>query len=86
MIVDLNEGINCNTSQLSTRTTISDESGVININTGAFRDQVIVFEPPSPGLYTCNISIMSGNIVLKSMEQPCSNTDTSSKFVAIIKE
>ena len=84
VIVDVNEGINCDTSQLSTRTTISDESRVINMNTSAFKDQVIIFEPPSPGDYTCSISIMSGNIVLKSMEKPCSNTDTSSKLVPII--
>ena len=82
VIVDVNEGINCDTSQLSTRTTISDESRVFYMNTGAFMDQVIIFEPPSPGVYTCNISIMSGNAILKSMEEPCSNiVDTRSKLV-----
>ena len=84
MIVDVNEGINCDSSQLSTRTTISDESRVFYMNTGAFMDQVIIFEPPSPGVYTCNISIMSGNAILKSMEEPCSNiVDTRSKLFPI---
>ena len=79
-MVDVNESINCDTSQLSTRTTISGENGVIFMNTSAFKDVVIVFEPPSPGVYTCNISIMSGNTILKSMEEPCSNiVDTRSK-------
>ena len=50
MIVDVNEGINCDTSQLSTRTTISD---VIN---SVFKDLVIVFEPPSPGVYVVSLT------------------------------
>ena len=85
MIVDVNEGINCDTSQLSTRTTIRDGNRVIYMNTSAFKDLVIIFEPPSPGVYTCNISIMSGNTILKSMEEPCSNIvdDTRSKLVPI---
>ena len=84
VIVDVNEGINCDTSQLSTRTTIRDGIRVICMNTSAFEDQVIVFEPPSPGDYTCRISIMSGNIVLKSMEEPCNIVYTRSKSVPII--
>ena len=85
VIVDVNEGINCDTNQLSTRTTIRVGIRVIYMNTSAFEDQVIVFEPPSPGDYTCNISIMSGNIVLKSMEEPCSNiVDKMRKLVPII--
>ena len=84
VIVDVNEGINCDTSQLSTRTTISDGNRVIYMNTSAFGDQIIVFEPPSPGVYICNISIMSENTILKSMEVPCSNiVDTSSKLVPL---
>ena len=79
VIVDVNEGINCDTSQLGTRTTIRDGNRVIYMNTSAFEDQVIVFEPPSPGVYTCKISITSGNNTLKSMEEPCSNNDTRSK-------
>ena len=82
VIVDVNESINCDTSQLSIRTTIRDENEVINMNTSVFKDQVIVFEPPSPGVYTCSISTMSGNTILKSMEEPCSNiVDTRSKSV-----
>ena len=82
VIVDVNESINCDTSQLSIRTTIRDENEVINMNTSVFKDLVIVFEPPSHGVYTCSISIMSGTTILKSMEEPCSNiVDTRSKSV-----
>ena len=51
------------------------------MNTSAFEDQVIVFELPSPEVYTCNISIINRNTILKSMEEPCSNiVDTRSKL------
>ena len=84
VIVDVNEGINCDTNQLGTRTTIRDGNRVIYMNTSAFKDQVIVFKPPSPGVYSCRISITSGNNTLKSREEPCSNIDTHGKFVSII--
>ena len=45
VIVDVNEGINCDTSQLSTITTISDGNRIIY---SSFEDHVVVFEPPSP--------------------------------------
>ena len=84
VIVDVNEGINCDISQLTTNTTISDGNRIIYMNISAFEDHVVVFEPPSPGVYTCKISIMSGNAILKSMEEPCSNiVDTRSKLVPI---
>ena len=55
------------------------------MNISAFKDHVIVFEPSSPGVYTCRISIMSGNNILNSMEELCSNiVDTRSKLVPII--
>ena len=48
VIVDVNEGINCDTSQLSTITTISDGNRIIYMNISSFEDHVVVFEPPSP--------------------------------------